>query len=196
MKEDVLEQIVDDYLQLNGYFTVHNVRFKPSSDHPEYVANADRVPSDVDVVGVNPTKTDIDRVWVVSCKAWQSGFYAERKLRELRGEARNPKRETWRQFRELWVPKWAEAFRDEIKERTGTEKFRYSIAVTKLIGDGNSWAADPTIGSNLAGNPFSFLTLESMWVEYLETVGTTPQPSAIGRLAQLLKAAGMDAGRS
>ncbi len=32
MKEDVLEQIVDDYLQLNGYFTVHNVRFKPSSD--------------------------------------------------------------------------------------------------------------------------------------------------------------------
>jgi hypothetical protein len=29
MKEDVLEQIVDDYLQFKGYFTTHNVRFKP-----------------------------------------------------------------------------------------------------------------------------------------------------------------------
>lgn len=37
MKEDVLEQIVDDYLQFNGYFTTHNVRFRPSSKHPEYV---------------------------------------------------------------------------------------------------------------------------------------------------------------
>jgi len=27
MKEDVLEQIVDDYLQMQGYFTTHNVRF-------------------------------------------------------------------------------------------------------------------------------------------------------------------------
>ena len=29
MKEDVLEQIVDDYLQMQGYFTTHNVRFNP-----------------------------------------------------------------------------------------------------------------------------------------------------------------------
>jgi len=29
VKEDILEQIVDDYLQFNGYFTTHNVRFKP-----------------------------------------------------------------------------------------------------------------------------------------------------------------------
>jgi hypothetical protein len=35
MKEDVLEQIVDDYLQFKGGFTTHNVRFKPSPDHPE-----------------------------------------------------------------------------------------------------------------------------------------------------------------
>jgi hypothetical protein len=26
MKEDVLEQIVDDYPQMQGYFTTHNVR--------------------------------------------------------------------------------------------------------------------------------------------------------------------------
>lgn len=51
VEEDILEQIVDDYLQLNGYIAIHNVRFKPSPDHPDYVASQDRVPSDVDVVG-------------------------------------------------------------------------------------------------------------------------------------------------
>ena len=30
MKEDVLEQIVDDYLQFKGCFTTHNVRFERS----------------------------------------------------------------------------------------------------------------------------------------------------------------------
>jgi len=29
MKEDVLEQVVDDYLKFKGYFTTHNVRFGP-----------------------------------------------------------------------------------------------------------------------------------------------------------------------
>jgi len=32
MKEDVLEQIVDDYPQMQGYFTAHNVRFNPPRD--------------------------------------------------------------------------------------------------------------------------------------------------------------------
>ena len=39
MKEDILEQIVDDYLQFKGYFTTHNVRFKPDPAHPDYVAD-------------------------------------------------------------------------------------------------------------------------------------------------------------
>ena len=51
MKEDVLEQIVDDYLQFKGYFTTHNVRFKPRRDHSGYVTREDSVHSDVDVVG-------------------------------------------------------------------------------------------------------------------------------------------------
>lgn len=189
MKEDVLEQIVDDYLQLNGYFTIHNVRFRPDPDHPDYVANDDRVTSDVDVVGYNPRKRGTARVWVVSCKSWQGGFNASRKLRELRGEVRNPKRAFWRHVRELWVPKWAEAFRGEIHRRTNSTQFGYSLAVTRLIGDGSEWACEPRILENLGGNPFSFLTLEQMWTEYLDAIGTTPQPSAMGRLAQLLKAA-------
>jgi hypothetical protein len=34
MKEDILEQLVDDYLKFNGFFTVHNVKFKPAVIHP------------------------------------------------------------------------------------------------------------------------------------------------------------------
>ncbi|MGH2739165.1 MAG: hypothetical protein ACRDH6_01565 [Actinomycetota bacterium] len=199
MKEDVLEQIVDDYLQFRGYFTTHNVRFKPSPDDPEFEGDQDRVPSDVDVVGLHPQRTDEERVIVVTCKSWQTGFNPRRKLEELRGEAKNPKRATWRHFRELWVPKWSEAFHDTIAQLTGERTFAYRIAVTRLQGDGSSeewaraWAEDETIKANLDGCSFGFLTLEEMWGTLLAELKKTPASSEIGRLAQLLKAAGMTA---
>lgn len=191
MKEDVLEQVVDDYLQSKGYFTTHNVRFKPSEAHPGYVPSEDRVHSDVDVVGLNPRQRGAEQVWVVSCKAWQGGFRADHKLRQLRGTAKQGKRATWKYLRELWVPKWADAFREKVFELTGSHEFHYWLAVTKLTGDATAWTQDETIRANLGGNPFGFLTLEAMWSEYIESVGTTLQPSEIGRLAQLLKAAGL-----
>lgn len=193
MKEDVLEQVVDDYLQFKGYFTIHNVRFRPRRDHPEYVSQQDSVASDVDVVGYNPRADGVDRVVVVSCKSWQTGFDANAKLGELRGERRNPKRETWRHFRELWVPRWSEAFRSEIRQLTGESVFAYRIAVTRLKGDGEPWSDDPTIAANLPGCSVGFLTLEQMWATMLEELTTTPAASEIGRLAQLLKAAGLTA---
>ncbi len=110
MKEDVLEQVVDDYLKFDGYFTTHNVGSRPRADHPEYVAAQDSVRSDVDVVGYHPNRTGLDLVIVVSCKACQAGFDATAKLAELRGDKKNPKRATWRHFRELWSPKWSQAF--------------------------------------------------------------------------------------
>jgi hypothetical protein len=93
MKEDVLEQVVDDYLKFKGYFTTHNVAFRPRSDHPQYVGSQDSVRSDVDVVGYHPRRSGLDRVMVVSCKAWQGGFDATAKLAELRREKKNPKRD-------------------------------------------------------------------------------------------------------
>ena len=88
MKEDILEQIVDDYLQFKGYFTTHNVRFKPDPAHPDYVADLDRVPSDVDIVALHPTHGGSERVLVVTCKSWQTGFNPRKKLTELRAELR------------------------------------------------------------------------------------------------------------
>jgi hypothetical protein len=193
MKEDVLEQIVDDYLKFNGYFTTHNIGFRPQKDHPSYESNQDSVPSDVDVVGYHPGKAEGARVMVVSCKAWQAGFDASAKLAELRGTKANPKRETWRHFRELWVPKWSEAFRATVLELTGQSTFDYRVAVTHLRGDSNAWQVDPTISSNLPGCSIGFLTLEAMWAHMLTELTTTPAPSDIGRLAQLLKAAGLTA---
>jgi hypothetical protein len=49
VKEDVLEQIVDDYPQFRGNFTTHNVRFRLRADHDHYVGHRERVSSDVDV---------------------------------------------------------------------------------------------------------------------------------------------------
>src|ERR1700735_1431467 len=77
MKEDVLEQMVDDYLQLQGYFTPQKGRFNPPKDQ-DYVTRDESVPSDIDVVGLHPLRTGADRVIVVSCESWQSGLDAAR----------------------------------------------------------------------------------------------------------------------
>ncbi len=192
MKEDVLEQIVDDYLQMQGYFTTHNVRFNPPKDQ-HYSAREESVPSDIDVVGLHPRRTGSNRVMAVSCKSWQTGFPATRILAQLRGEAKNPKRRMELHFRELWLTRWAQGFREKIEEITGEHEFTYCLAVTRLRGDASAWATDVTIRECLGGNPLQFLTLEDMWGVVLRTVTTTPAASDMGRLAQLLKAAGLTA---
>lgn len=199
MKEDVLEQVVEDYLQLRGYFTQHNLRFKPDPSHADFLQRDDAVSSDVDVVGYNPTLRGSSRVWVVSCKAWQSGFDARAKLLEMRGEKKNPKRETWKHFRELWSPKWSDSFRSKVEGLTGQRNFVYSLAVTKMNGPWSSqeaadeWSKDSTIAGHLVGCSFSFLTMRQMWSELQSKLTTTPAASDLGRLAQLLKAAEIEA---
>ena len=81
MKEDVLEQVVEDYLQARGYFTITNVRFKPDKNHPDYVGAKDSVAGHIDIVGYNPLPIQAEHVRAVSCKAWQSGFDAAAELR-------------------------------------------------------------------------------------------------------------------
>lgn len=200
MKEDVLEQVVEDYLQLNGYFTTHNVSFKPDKEHAEYVSREDSVPSDIDVVGYRPQATGVGKVMAVSCKAWQDGFDPRAKLRGLReGLPKNNRRKTWHQFRELWKPKWSTAFHDAVANLTGEREFTYCIAVTWLKGGLTAdeaaalWSSDETIRANLNGCTFRFLTLEEMWTKVVAEATLRPAPSEIGRLAQLLKAAGLPA---
>jgi len=191
VKEDVLEQIVDDYLNFKGYFTIHNVPFHPSKERSDYNASDDSVPSDIDVIGIHPKKRGAERVMAVTCKSWQGGFHAERLLDQLRGKRKNPKRETWRHFRELWKPKWSEAFRQEVGARTGARAFTYKIAVTRLVGDPSGWSSDETIAANLPNCPVGFLEIEEMWTTILRGLTERPAPSELGRVAQVLKAAGL-----
>jgi hypothetical protein len=51
----------------------------------------------------------------------------------------------------------------------------------------------PRLQQNLEGCSIGFLTLEQGWAAMLTELTTTPAPSQIGRLAQLLKAAGLTA---
>ncbi|MBA2581315.1 MAG: hypothetical protein H0V03_10825 [Thermoleophilaceae bacterium] len=93
----------------------------------------------------------------------------------------------------MWAPKWNEAFREAILELTGERDFTYRIAVTRLKGNAEAWTRDPTISANLKGCSVGFLPLEEMWATMLSELTTTPASSEIGRLAQLLKAAGLTA---
>jgi hypothetical protein len=71
--------------------------------------------------------------------------------------------------------------------------------VTRLQGGDSeawatSWGEDPTIKDNLPGCSIGFLTLEEMWGAMLNELKRTLAASEMGRLAQLLKAAGLTAG--
>lgn len=190
MKEDILEQLVDDYLKFSGFFTVHNVKFKPSVKHAEYVKNKDAVASDIDVIGFHPMNTGFDRVWVVGCKSWQEGFNPSQRIEAIEGNKKLEGREAWKSFRELTKPKWAEGMFSEIERLTGSTQFTYVTAVTKLRGDASIWEQHKPFKANLRGNPIKILTLQEMLKELYEKTSTSVAPSEVGRLLQVIKASG------
>ena len=191
MKEDILEQVVDDYLQAKGYFTRHNIKFRPRDSHPDFLSKKDSVPSDIDVIGLNPHYRGRDRVWVVSCKSWQSGFNVSSKLTELEGNKIRSGRESWKTFRELMIPKWSEAFCDAVFRETGSHSFTYINAVTRFSGNRVDWEGKTKFRRALRGNRIRLLSLSEMVSEILPSITKTPSSSDIGRTLQLLKASGV-----
>src|SRR5262249_48506991 len=190
MKEDILEQLVDDYLKFNGFFTIHNVKFQPAKTAPDYVTAADCVASDVDVVGFHPMKTGTDRVWVVSCKSWQEGFDPRDRIEAIQLGKKREGRDAWRSFRELAKPKWSDALIGEIERLTGSVQFTYVTAVAKLIGSPEIWEENETFKKNLQGNPIKILTLQRMLSDLYSKTKTTVASSEVGRLLQVIKASG------
>ena len=190
MRQDVLEQLVDDYLQARGYFTRHNIRFRPRNTHRDYVQADDSVASDIDVIGVDPRRRGPAKVWAVSCKSWQSGFNVKSRLAELELNKRVGGRDAWKFFRELMVPKWSDAFRDAVKHQTGSRSFTYVTAVTRCTGDRRLWEQHPRFRKALRGNPIRLLSLTEMVLEILPHITKTPASSEMGRTLQLLRASG------
>ena len=189
MKEDILEQLVDDYLQSEGYFTRHNIKFRPRNDHPDFQSKKDSNHSDIDVIGFHPKRTGADRVRVVSCKSWQVGFRVSSKLAELAQNKIISGREAWQGFRELMRPKWSEAFIDAVEAATGTRKFTYVLAVTAIIGDRRQWETHPPFIAALHGNPIRMIELSEMLDHVQKMSTTTVASSDIGRVLQLMRAA-------
>ena len=181
MKEDVLEQLVDEYLQHKGYFTRHNVKYRPDRKHRDFNAKQDSVHSNIDVIGIHPRLRGVNRVHVVSCKSWQVGFNPEYWLKQIREGL-------WKPFREIAKKKWAEAFIDKIEEVSGSRKFTYITAVTSIKGDKKAWENHAAFQSSLHGNPVKIITFEELVEALWPTVGTTPTTSELGRVLQLIKA--------
>lgn len=193
MKEDILEQLVDDYLQAKGYFTQHNLKFKPRKGCVGYSADQDRVPSDIDVIGINPRLNGSDRLWVVGCKSWQDGFSPKQMLDAIDHGKKVGGKEGWRHFRELARDKWAAAFMDAIYALTGSRQFTYVTAVTLLCGGENgraSWMNRADFINRLEGNPIRILSLSEMLDDVFPQLGTSVASSQFSRSMQLIKASG------
>lgn len=192
MKEDILEQMLDEYLMHLGYFTTHNVKFKPRRDCDGWDQRQDSVASDIDVIGIHPTLQGPARVIVVSCKSWQTGFDPSSKVAEIEGNKIISGREAWRGFRELVQPKWAKAFIDAVENCTGTRQFEYWTAVTLLKREHSRdvWEKNPVFIERLEGNTIHLKTFRDMLDAVWRQLATTPAASEIGRLIQLIKASG------
>jgi hypothetical protein len=190
-KEDILEQLVEEYLIHRGYFVRHNVKFLPSKDHAEFNSRLDSNHSDIDVLGFNPLRDGPDRVWAVSCKSWQSGFDPTVKITEIEENKIVSGREAWKGFRELVSPKWSAAFIGAIEEATGQASFTYVTAVTKLLGDAQIWEKHPRFCAALANNPIKIITLREMLTEVYGQLKKTLAGTELGRMLQLFRAAGV-----
>lgn len=190
-KEDILEQIVEEFLIHRGYFVQHNLKFLPRRDHPDFISNKDSNHSDIDVIGYHPKLEGPEKVLVVSCKSWQSGFSPTTEIDAIENNKKLRGRMAWQAFRELTVPKWSEAFIKAVFDATGTENFTYVTAVSRIRGDRLIWEQHDPFRRALGGNPVRILTFKEMVLEIQGTLTTTLAATEVGRMLQMFQAAGI-----
>jgi hypothetical protein len=205
MKEDILEQIVEDWLvSQNGCFVKHNIKFRPDIDDKDYDSKKDSVHSDIDILSINTKENKYEKVYAITCKSWQSGFNAKLWLDELEKdisqfEKKDYGRDKWKYFRELVVPKWTKAFVEEIYKQTNTKCFTYCIACTKIINNRcneivqlqNSELFKQRFNVFGADVKIKVITFEEMIKEYFSRIDkksmNTLESTDIGRLLQLIR---------
>lgn len=192
IKEDILEQLVEEYLLHEGYFVQHNIKFRPSSSHPDFVSQSDSNHSDIDVIGLHPNRKGTDRVVAVSCKSWQGGFDPRAEIEAIEQNKIVSGRERWKTYRELVSPKWSAAYLDRMQEVTGSREFTYITAVTKIVGDKKLWENNTQFRASLQGNPIEVLDMRTMLAKVLPRLTTTVANTSIGRILQLVKAADIE----
>ena len=212
MKEDILEQVAEDWLIAQPrWFVKHNVRYRPAKGCEGYISKHDSVNSDIDILGVHGTKTGQDRVAVVTCKSWQNGFDPAYWTKVIEGEAEVVPRhstpnfmpkEKWKYIRELVSAKWIDAFLCTLERETGQRDFTYYIAVTKLLK--NAANRDSLENSAIVRERFEMrgstmklkvITLEEMmadsWKRFETKETSALESTDAGRFLQLMNAAGL-----
>lgn len=190
-KEDILEQIAEEYYASRGYFVQHNVKFKPRSDHPDFVVKQDSNHSDIDVLALDPTKEGPEAVVAVSCKSWQAGFNPKREIDAITNNKIISGRERWRFFRELCMLKWSEAFVAKIQEMTGRNEFTHVTAVAHIRGDRAIWENHLPFRDAMQNNPVKLMTFQEMFCEIEASLSTTIASTEVGRMIQMFRAAGL-----
>ncbi|MBX3163211.1 MAG: hypothetical protein KF900_01915 [Bacteroidetes bacterium] len=204
MKEDVLEQIIEDWLlSQSGTFTKHNVKYRPSKTELDYNSKADSSHSDIDVLAVHLNESGKKRVSVVSCKSWQQGFNPMSWHDALINNPSDKKfanKKVWKSFRELVIPKWSNAFREKIYEETQSYDFTYYIAIAKLSGGKEAevyksvFETEKSFLSLLKKNTNSKVEIKIITVNELldeffnKPNSTTLEATLVGRFMQVLKA--------
>jgi hypothetical protein len=189
-KEDILEQIVEEYLLHRGYFVRHNIKFKPNQNHPDFVRNLDSNHSDIDVLGYHPKLTGAEKVIAVSCKSWQGGFNPGAWIRAINENKKVSGRIAWQKFRELCRPKWSEAFVNAIKEATGSDRFTHVVAVAHVKGEKREWESHQPFRDAIGNNSMRILTFQDMITYIYPELNTTLAATEVGRMLQMFRAAG------
>jgi hypothetical protein len=183
-QEDILEQIVEEYLTHQGYFVRHNIKYRP--------ADFKQTPSDIDVLAVHPCRKGPERVVAVNVKSWQGGFDFRYQRKQIDDDLEGTNKLGKMRYRELTKPKWSEAFVQKVAELTGTHEFTYLLAVTLAKGDRSIWEQSADFKQALRNNPIKVIDLRQMVERILPGITKTPAGTDIGRTLQLLRAAGMD----
>lgn len=187
MINDVLEQLAEDYFRHLGYFTQHNIKYKPDIKGHTYAVH-----SDVDIIAVHPKKRGIDRVVVVSCKSWHGGLHIERDLKRLK----NNHKKTRQVFREVAFPEWSHALRQKVKSLTGQDTFVFYLVCTSYNQEAERlWVEDKTFCKNLKGCELRLLDMKKMVQDVSESSkGITPAHSELSRLLQMIHHSGGEIG--
>jgi hypothetical protein len=205
MKEDILEQVVEDWLLSHpSTFCRHNVKFRPDSGVLEYNHKKDSSYSDIDVIGIHLKNSGVDRVSAVSCKSWQEGFNPGRALDTL---LNNPEkisggRPFWKAFRELANKKWGQAFARKVYSETLSKDFTYYLFVTKLVGtdiekEKSDFEHCQRFIDNLKFDNDSkvvvkILSFKEMYKKYYQNnITTTLEATDLGRFMQIVRASGL-----
>jgi len=197
MKEDVLEQIMEDYLSKKGFFTKHNIKYLPNNKEGNN-SNKYTNHSDIDILAFYPQqeKGKEKKVIAVSCKSWQTGVKLD-KIVDKPNDVTVQK-----QFRELVCPEWIKAFADKIYELTGTKEFTYYLAITRVSDISKTEVWKDKFKEYFEENfkkilnveiKVEIITFDKIFRDYWGEVNKkTLESTEIGRLIQLMKACKLD----